>query len=109
MFSKRQWEMAAATPVATLAKFTVVDTAAGDNPVPRRIVDEVGPRPIPSEPSTSDATNPARATSSRSDISTNSIGKTLPAQSGRCPNTVALPSRLMATLVLLRHGQSEWN
>ena len=59
MFSNRQCEMAADSPVATLARLTVVDAAAGDSPAPRRMVEEVGPKPMPKAPSTSEATNPA--------------------------------------------------
>ena len=62
MLRNRQWETAAAMPVATLARLTVVDTPAGDSPVLRRMLDEVGPKPMPSAPSTRDAANPARAT-----------------------------------------------
>src|SRR5262245_56710425 len=68
MFSNLQWAIAADNPVATLAMFTVVDTAVGVMPVPSRIVDDVGPKPLPSAPSTSEATKPAKATSRYSDI-----------------------------------------
>ena len=41
---------------------SVVDTPAGDSPVLSRMLDDVGPKPMPSAPSTSEAANPARAT-----------------------------------------------
>ncbi len=72
MLRKRQCEIAAAMPVATLARFTVVDTPAGDRPVLSRMLDEVGPKPIPSAPSTSDAANPAIATMTSSPALTES-------------------------------------
>ena len=68
MFLNRQCEIAAASPVATLARFTTVDAAAGDRPVPRRIVDEVGPKPMPRAPSTMEAQNPASATKKSCDV-----------------------------------------
>src|SRR5918994_1481040 len=68
MLRNRQWEMAAAMPVATLAMLTVPDTEAGLGPAPSKMLELVGPKPIPSAPSTSEAQNPARATSKSSSI-----------------------------------------
>src|ERR687897_384285 len=68
MLRNRQWEMAAAMPVATLAMLTVPETDAGLRPAPSRMLELVGPKPIPSAPSTSEAQNPARATSKSSSI-----------------------------------------
>ena len=62
MLPKRQCATPATSPVATLARFTVVDTAAGDRPVLSRMLDDVGPKPMPSAPSTIAAVKPARAT-----------------------------------------------
>lgn len=63
MLPNRQWATPPEMPQATLARLTVVDTAAGARPAPSRIVDEVGPKPIPRAPSINEATNPASATS----------------------------------------------
>ena len=85
MLRKRQCEIAAAIPVATFARFTVVDTPAGDSPVLSRMLDEVGPKPIPSAPSTSDAANPATATMTSSSALTGEAyraGEVSPARSG---------------------------
>ncbi len=68
MLPKRQWARAADNPVATLARFTVVDTAAGERPVAKRMLEDVGPNPIPRAPSTNDARNPATATMTSSVI-----------------------------------------
>src|ERR671919_74777 len=68
MLRNRQWEMAAAMPVATLATLTVPETVAGLRPTPSRMLELVGPKPIPSAPSTSEAQNPAMATSKSSCI-----------------------------------------
>src|SRR5690606_10827051 len=65
---KRQWATPPAMPVATFARLTVLDTAVGVSPATSRIVDDVGPNPMPSAPSTSEATNPASATSTRASI-----------------------------------------
>ena len=65
MFPKRQCETPAASPVKTLAMFTLADAAAGLTPVLSRMLDDVGPNPIPSAPSTMDAKKPARPTRSR--------------------------------------------
>ena len=73
MLPKRQWAAAALSPVATLARFTVVDTAADDMPVPSRMLADVGPKPMPSAPSTRDAAKPARNTISRSFISRSKV------------------------------------
>ena len=76
MLRNRQCETPAARPVATLARLTVVDTAAGGRPVASRMDDEVGPKPIPSAPSTSEAAKPASATSTNSSIHTKSYRTT---------------------------------
>src|SRR3712207_4925091 len=68
MWRNRQWEMAAAMPVTTLAMLTVPETVAGLRPAPSNMLELVGPKPIPSAPSTSEAQNPARATSNSSSI-----------------------------------------
>src|SRR5437762_11617091 len=66
-----QWAAPPATPVATLARLTVADTALGERPALSRIVELVGPNPMPSTPSIIVAVNPARATKrSCDDIST---------------------------------------
>lgn len=59
---KRQCERADARPVTTLARLTVVDAAAGDSPAPSRMLEAVGPNPMPRAPSTRQARNPARPT-----------------------------------------------
>jgi hypothetical protein len=59
---KCQWEAPLTIPVATLARLTVADTAAGLRPDESKMLDDVGPNPIPSAPSTNDAANPAIAT-----------------------------------------------
>jgi hypothetical protein len=64
MLRNRQWDTPAARPVATFARLTVVDTAAGESPVPNRMLDEVGPKPMPRAPSTNEAQKPASATKS---------------------------------------------
>ena len=74
MLPKRQWAPAALSPVATLARLTMVDTAAGENPWDRRMLDDVGPNPMPRAPSTIDARNPANPTMNRSPIPTDLIG-----------------------------------
>ncbi len=66
MLRNRQWEIDDATPVATLARLTVVETDAGGSPTPSRMLELVGPKPMPRAPSTSDAQKPARATKARS-------------------------------------------
>src|SRR5688572_7038324 len=68
MLRNRQWEMAATMPVATLARLTVPETAAGLRPAPSKMLELVGPKPIPSAPSTSEAQKPARATSKSTSI-----------------------------------------
>jgi hypothetical protein len=50
---------------------TVVETAAGESPDPKRMLEEAGPKPMPRAPSTNDATNPAMKTISNSSISIN--------------------------------------
>ena len=98
---KRQWAAPLAVPVTTLARLTVVDTAAGVSPVASRIDDEVGPNPIPSAPSTNEAVNPASATSTRVPITIYSYqgsGKSrLPARD-RAPTKA--PSTSTGTTVL---------
>ena len=81
MLRNRQWEMAEAMPVATLAMLTVLETDAGLRPAPSRMLELVGPKPMPSAPSTSEAQNPARATSKSSsmdDFSHRQLQKGLP-------------------------------
>ena len=58
----RQCEAPPTTPVTTLAMFTVADTPTGLTPDDSRMLDDVGPKPIPSDPSTKAAANPARPT-----------------------------------------------
>ena len=53
-------------PVATFAMLTVADTAVGLTPDDSRMLDEVGPKPMPSAPSTNAAANPAMPTTTRS-------------------------------------------
>src|SRR5688572_32913104 len=61
MLRNRQCDTAATTPVTTFARLTVVDTAAGARPLPSRMLELVGPKPIPRAPSTSVAAKPAVA------------------------------------------------
>ena len=75
MFPNRQWETAALMPVATFTRLTVTEMPAGESPVPRRMLEEVGPKPMPRAPSTNDAANPARKTISSSLIPTKLVGK----------------------------------
>ena len=69
MFLKRQCDTPAATPVATLARLMLADAAAGLTPALSRMLDDVGPNPMPSAPSTIEATKPPAATTSRFGIS----------------------------------------
>lgn len=55
-------------PVTTLAMLTVVETDAGASPLLRRMLELVGPNPMPRAPSTSEAQNPARAIITSSSI-----------------------------------------
>ncbi len=71
MLPNRQCDTPPTTPVATLAMLTVADTAAGLSPEDSRMLDDVGPKPMPSAPSTNDAAKPARATSRMSFIAQN--------------------------------------
>ena len=68
MFLNFQCDTPAEIPVNTLAMLTVAEAAAGLSPLLSRIVDQVGPKPMPSAPSTMDAANPASATMTRSFI-----------------------------------------
>jgi hypothetical protein len=55
-------------PVATFDRFTVADVVIGLMPLASRTLDDVGPKPMPSAPSTSDAAKPARPARSNSII-----------------------------------------
>jgi hypothetical protein len=68
MLRNCQCETPDARPEATLARFTVVDTALGGRPMLRSTVEDVGPNPMPSAPSTMAAMKPARPTSRSSSI-----------------------------------------
>ena len=66
MLFSRQCDTPAARPLATFARLTVADTAAGLIPALSRMLDDVGPKPMPSAPSTMDAKKPANAISASS-------------------------------------------
>jgi hypothetical protein len=68
MFSNRQCDKPAASPPATVARLTVGDVAAGERPVLNKMLDDVGPNPMPRAPSTIAAKNPASPTTNHSGI-----------------------------------------
>src|SRR5688572_12585954 len=91
-------------PVATLARFTVVETAAGERPVLRRIVELVGPKPMPRAPSTMAAQKPASPISSRSPISDQVYGD--PGQASTSADEV-LQQSVVATALLGAPGEPQ--
>lgn len=62
---KRRCENPDAKPVATFTKFTVLQTAAGCRPAVSRMLDDVGPNPMPRAPSTNEAAKPPNPTRRR--------------------------------------------
>ena len=76
MLRSRQCDTPATTPVTTLARLTEVDTAPGLMPVLSKRLDDVGPKPMPSTPSTIAAKKPASATTTRSPIERKSYRST---------------------------------